>query len=456
MNRKIPDRPNILYIMTDQQHHGMMSCAGNPHVTTPAMDSIAEQGTRFGLAYSANPVCVPARTAMMTGHYPGHFGIGTNADGKVHPVPESDLKTCMGHLLHNGGYETVFGGKTHWACNMDPHSIGFREMLTRDSYDELADRAVEFLNRDHDRPFALVTSFHNPHDICLMAIDAFTQAEGLEQRYPQMKQAREHLSEALEIPEYISREEFFDTVCPPLPDNHEIPEGEPPEAGSIADFQEWVRKHWKEEDWRLHRWAYCRLAESVDRQIGRVLDALRNRGLEENTVIIFSSDHGDMDSAHRLEHKPFFYEEASRVPFIVSWKGVTPAGHTDMTHPVSASVDLLPTVCGFAGIEPPDGLPGTSVRSLALGNEDPGSKSHVIVERHNGRMIRGSRYKYCVYSGEGLQEQLFDLETDPGEMSNRAQDPAYADILRDHRSRLREWTESYGDTAGKTYVPAEV
>jgi arylsulfatase A-like enzyme len=448
-------KPNIVYILTDQQHHGMMSCAGNTYLKTPAMDRIAATGTRFALGYASNPVCLPTRTAMVTGHYPGRFGIGKNEDGKTTTVPESTLRESMGWVLRRAGYETVYGGKTHWPCNMDYEAIGFDEMLTRDSYEELTERSVEYLRRDHDKPFLLVASFENPHDICLMAIDAYTHAMNLPQRYPHLQAARVNLAEALQIPPGVSREVFFEKLCPPLPENHEIPQDEPPEAGPgpIADFMVWTRDTWTEEDWRMHRWAYCRLTERVDRQIVRILDALHETGLEDDTVIIFSSDHGDMDAAHRVEHKPLFYEEATRVPFIISWKGVTKAGCVDHEHLISPAIDLIPTLCDLAGTAVPAGLPGRSVVTLAEGRDDPSWRAHVVVERQNGRMIRGDRYKYSVYDSAELQEELFDLRNDPGEMRNLAGDLEYTDAKREHREQLRAWVESYDDTIGRAYVP---
>jgi choline-sulfatase len=454
MTERSSRRPNILYVMTDQQHYGMMSCTGNSHVRTPAMDRLAERGVRFDLACSANAVCLPARTAMMTGHFPSHFGIGDNADGRTCPVPEPTMRQSVGWLFRDAGYETGYGGKTHWPCNMNTASIGFQEVLTRDSYDGLADEATAYLKRDHDRPFLLVVSFHNPHDICLMAIDAFTQATGQPQRYPHMVADRKHLAEALRLPDGLSREEFFETVCPPLPDNFEIPAGEPPAGEAVGDFQHWAREHWTEEDWRLHRWAYARLTERVDGQVGRVLDALRSAGLEDDTLVLFSSDHGDMDGAHRLEHKLFFYDEASRVPFVISGPGVPSDGRVDRTHLVSASLDLVPTMCDFVGIDPPADLPGRSVRGLCEGQPEPDWRTHLVIERHNGRMIRDSRYKYGIYNTPERQEELYDTETDPGEMRNAVTDPANRRIVEDLRRRLRSWVEEYGDTIGKGYVPA--
>ena len=188
-------QPNLLLvIITDQQHAGMLSCAGNPWLKTPAMDRLAASGVRFDRAYSANPVCVPARVSMMTGFLPSRFGMRSNAEAR-NQLPADELKQCMGWIFRNGGYETVYGGKTHWFRNMTPESIGFR-MLTRNERDGLAEACGTFLRQKHDRPFLLVASFINPHDICYMAIDDHARALGREPLYPQSITRRRTLAEA--------------------------------------------------------------------------------------------------------------------------------------------------------------------------------------------------------------------------------------------------------------------
>ena len=118
-------RPNLLLIITDQQHAGMMSCAGNQYLSTPGLDGLAATGARFERAYATNPVCVPSRVSMFTGHMPSHFGMRSNAESR-NQAPETTIKQAMGWVFRNEGYETVFGGKTHWLRGMTPQSIGFR------------------------------------------------------------------------------------------------------------------------------------------------------------------------------------------------------------------------------------------------------------------------------------------------------------------------------------------
>lgn len=441
--RAAPARPNVLYIMTDQQHAGMMSCAGNRWLQTPAMDSLAASGARFELAYSANPVCVPARTSMMTGRYPSHFGIQTN---KAPQMPKEAFPAALGNLFRGAGYRTVFGGKTHWPRPMTPEAIGF-EYLTGDERDGLAAACARFLRQKHEQPFLMVASFINPHDICLMAIDAYTKANNLPPMYPKLEIERQRVAEALALPRGVSREEFFRKHCPPLPANHAPTQGEPDALGRYGSFRGYVRKHWTAEEWRMHRWAYCRLTERVDAEIGRVLGALRETGLDRHTVVVFSSDHGDLDAAHGFEHKSLSYEESARVPFIVSWPGHTPC-RVDTRHLVSASVDLLPTLCDYASIEAPKGLPGRSVRGLVEEGGQAGWREDVVIECGDSRAVRTSRYKYTLFEGVAPREMLIDMEKDPGEMTNLAADPAFAKVVADHRARLRRHGEQWRDEFG--------
>jgi choline-sulfatase len=448
-------RRNLVYIMTDQQHAGMMSCTGNKYLQTPAMDSLAAQGVRFERAYASNPVCIPSRLGMMTGRMPSYFGVTSNRPRPT-PMPAEALQQSLGWTFRNAGYETVFGGKTHWPRGMNLQTIGF-EPLTPDERDGLAEACVQFLKRPHEKPFLLVASFINPHDICFLAIDDFTRATQQPRMYPQCTVERETLAKAAQLPANVSRDEFFRELCPLLPANYEVP---PEEPACIAakylgkSFREFARRTWSDEQWRLHRWAYCRLTEAVDQQIGKLLTALRETGLAENTVVVFSSDHGDLDAAHRLEHKSILYEESVRVPFIVSGPQVTRAGLVDDRHLVAAGIDLFPTLCDFAGVTPPANLPGSSVKALAEGREPSSWREFVVAESDFGRMVRTERYKYVVYDSGANREQLVDLRNDPGEMRNLAQDPSAQSVLQEHRQRLQQWVREVEDrVAGEYLVP---
>jgi arylsulfatase A-like enzyme len=153
-----------------------------------------------------------------------------------------------------------------------------------------------------------------------------------------------------------------------------------------------------------------------------------------------------------LEHKSTFYEEAARVPFIVSLKGVTKPGLVDRTHVVSSGLDLIPTLCDFAGITVPPDLPGRSVRALAEGRDAGSWRDYVVSETHYGRMVCSGRYKYCVYESGVNRESLVDLTEDPGEMKNLAASPEHARVLDQHRGHLRQWLDQSGDTFAADYA----
>jgi len=436
-------RPNIIYVFTDQQQASMMSCAGNKYLHTPAMDSLAATGVRFEKAYCANPVCLPSRYSMMTGRMPDEIGIRHNGVGWLESVPDKIIENTMGWVMKNAGYDVGYGGKVHLPRGMSPEAMGF-ERITADQRAELPDSCIEFIQRERENPFFLVASFINPHDICYMAIRDYQELDGERLATP-----LNALETALELPEGVSQDEFFEKYCPPLPDNFE-PQDQEPEAIRMIQEQRLFKKHakdtWSGEKWRMHRWAYCRLTEVVDAHIGRILDALKESGLEENTLIIFSSDHGDMDSAHRMEHKTALYEEAVRVPLIVSHKGVTPAGAVNDTHLVSNGLDLIPTLCDYAEVDPPTGLAGLSFRPLVEGKELQSWRNHLWIEGEFGYMIQGERYKYMLYDSGVDREQLIDLEKDPGEMRNMAKEPAYQEILGEYRQYFQAYQKTEGNS----------
>jgi choline-sulfatase len=452
--------PNILVILTDQQRASMLSCAGNSYVKTPNLDSLAQTGVRFERAYVANPVCSPSRMSLMTGRMPSSIGMECNEDlARPVTVPAAMLRSSLGVTFRDAGYETVYGGKVHLpkgeGAARELDGFGF-EMSTKDERGGLAETCAGFLREKHQRPFCMVASFINPHDICYMAINAFAKAKG--SKAPNAKQAVEYLTNALHTPEAISEDEFFRRYCPPLPANLEPAKNEL--SALMIDkreFQRYVRQNWTDRDWRMHRWAYARLTEQVDREIGVVLQALRESGEENNTLVVMTADHGDQDASHRLEHKEVLYEEATRVPFIVSWKGVTKAGAVDRDHLVSNGLDLTPTLCDFAGIKTPASLRGRSVRTLAEGKSVSQWRDSVVVESHLTRLVRWGRWKYMAGRNAKhgntcgicpgrikdwdarVREMLIDLESDPGELVNLAAERRYRPQLEEGRRMLAQW-----------------
>jgi arylsulfatase A-like enzyme len=444
-------RPNVLLLITDQQCWNMMSCVGNRWLKTPAIDSLAAAGVRYELAYVTNPVCSPSRFSLQTGRMPSAAKISDNEDAPWGQVACSMLETSLGPLFHKAGYDAVYGGKTHL-----PRA--FRDEFAGRSYryfeenerDHLAKACAAYLKGPHERPFFLTASLINPHDICFLAINAYLVSQGRPTIFDEVDTSGELLRQMRDIKD---RAAFFAKECPPLPANHGIPALEPEAIAKkymgepwIGPFRAYVREHWTDEDWRIYSWIYHRLTERVDGEVGSILAALREEGLEQSTLVILTSDHGDMNAAHKLEHKSVLYEEAMRVPFIMSYKGVIPEGRVDQTHLVSTGLDLLPTLCDYAGIElPPVALDGRSLRSHVEDHTPKGWRSYLVVESQHDRMVRTERFKYCRYSCGAHHEQLNDLATDPGEMNNLAEQPEYRDMLKKHQDLLNEWEKRTWD-----------
>lgn len=422
-------RPNFLIIMTDQQFAGAMGCLGVADLKTPAMDSLARTGVVFDRTYCADPLCVPSRSSMFSGRMPHEVGAPINVaarDGLT------DLP-FMGAILGNAGYQCAYTGKWHLPVPKATVAQHGFTILPGEPDAPLPPVCDEFFRTPRDRPFLLVASFMNPHNICQWARgDALPQG-------------------AIGDPPPV-------TQCPPLVPNAAIPPDEPAAVGEIRNGPSAQRapQAWTDDHWRQYRWAYHRMIELVDGHIALILDALRKAGLEENTIVIFTSDHGDGMGAHRWNQKQVLYEESVRVPFIVSLKGVTRGGLVDRRHLVSSGLDLIPTLCDYAGVAPPANALGHSIRPLAEGREPPVPwRDCVFAETEfggwdkstgiMGRMARTARYKYIVYNRGDHREQLFDMDNDPGEMKSLAASADYVAILRDHRARLATWLKQVND-----------
>ena len=464
------ERPNIVFIMTDQQSATMMSCTGNKWLETPALDRLAESGVRFERAYASNPICAPSRFSLQSGLMPSAIGMSSNEDVKNAAVTNKMISESLGNLFNNAGYETVYGGKVHLPHKMldlnskgeqlKPHQIqelakiGYQKFLTRDSRKDLAEACANFIKGKHEKPFLLFASFINPHDICYMGKNDYRRSIGKPPENNPHSMAFEKVYD--QIRDKKDLDAFIENHCPPLPENYAIADEEPEVITSkwhiTSSYQFYLRPNWSEKEWRLHRWVYCRLTEAVDTKIGQVLKAIKEAGLEENTIIVFTSDHGDMDASHQLDQKSYLYEESIRIPFLFSYKGVVPAGVVDTTHLVYNSLDLLPTLCDFAGIKVPEGLPGSSFKSLVDGSSDPEWRDHIVVEATFGRMVRTDRYKYSIFDSGEHRIQLIDLKNDPGEMHNLATDDNYHEILEEHHWLLKKWIEKIDDKIAAQYV----
>ena len=442
-------KPNIIYIYTDQQHANMMSCAGNKWVNTPAMDYIANNGIRFTRAYTTNPVCSPARISMITGRFPSYFNDEKGNEvrenwgaSRVPGVSEEVLNSTIANYAQQAGYDLIFGGKEHLPQSLRPDTLGFTD-ISDNERNVLANEAAKYIKSNHEKPYFMIVSLINPHDICYMAIRDFAETafDSLLLNKGQVELAE--LDNAMQIPEGVSKEEFYEKYCPPTPPNYEAQKGEPIAIKTLLknrNFRNNARANYSDEDWRMHRWAYCRLTEVVDNEIQVILDALKASGEEENTLIMLSSDHGDMDAAHRMEHKSTMYEESANVPFLAMWKSQIPSGQIDTTHLISNGLDLIPTVCDFMGVEGSADPRGRSMRSLMEGN-NADWRNYLGVESEVGKMVVSEDgYKFLRYDFTGIEEQLLDLNKDPFETTHFTDSIGYTEKLAELKKiYLTDW-----------------
>ena len=446
-------KPNIVLFISDQHFADAMSGAGYAHVKTPALDGLAATGVRFANTYCAYPVCTSSRASLMTGRWPHELkGATEQAEEVAGPsktrAQQGSKKAergdnppgkSLGTLMKATGYRTAYFGKWHvGGVSSSPQNLwhGFDTIVDGRTDALTAAKAVEFIAAKHDQPFFLIVSFLNPHDICEWA----RMRSGIENK---MRNG----AVALEPP-------LAD--CPPLPANFAIPADEPEIVGLRRHSQP-ERAHptqrWGATEWRQYRWAYARLIEKMDEQVGRVVGALKQSGQQERTVVVYTSDHGDGNAAHRWNQKMVLYEEAVRVPLTVSWPGHTAAGKVDATHLVSMGLDLLPTFCDFAGAKVPAELTGRSLRprteraTMVPANDE---RRFVVTEVNYanllpgekvvpGLLVRTAGFTYIIYAAGKTPEQLFDIRADPGQMKDLVLHPDYQSVLAEHRQMLRSW-----------------
>jgi len=403
------ERPNILLIISDQLGLDAIGAHGCPDVATPNLDRLVRRGTTFMESHSTNPVCSPARSSIMTGFMPVETGVITNGR------PIHAKRKNLGQQLRPHGYETVYCGKWHLPGSYQAQIDGFDVLPAGKGRGDLNDTAVSdacaawIRQRPRKKPFLMVASFMQPHDICYWG-----------------NARANRMPPDLGLPFEALRDRL-----PALPPNHT---SRPPEPAALANR---VVTTYSEDMWRYYLWLYARMIEMLDADVGRLFDALEATGQASDTVIIFTADHGDGRGRHLHVSKWYPYDEAVKVPMILSCPGRIKAGQADRTHLVTG-LDVMPTVCDYAGVEPPAGAGGRSLRPLAEGRHVPWREYVVSEWQQAGRMIRTARYKYARYSGDPV-EMLFDMHQDPWETKNLYQDPAMADVLTQHRTMLDEY-----------------
>ena len=449
------EKPNILFILTDDQGAWAMRCAGNTDIHTPNLDRIASQGYRFENFFCASPVCSPARASLLTGRIPSAHGVqdwirsgNLDRDGLKKEIREDPYYLCeekpiqylegmltYTDVLKENGYTCALSGKWHLGDSMMPQH-GFDKWFTigrggcyynkadivengeisfenRYITNVITDKALSYLAefRTQDNPFSLSVHYTAPHSPW---------------------EEDQHPGEYIEM----YRDCGF-TATPDLPVHpNQIPSA-PSGTGE-------VRKS-------LLRGYYAAIT-AMDADVGRLLDKLEALGIAEDTIVMFMADNGMNMGHHGIWGKgngtfPFnMYDTAVKVPFLVSWPGHYPSGV--VCRRMCSQYDFFQTLLDMVGIrrQLPDGLPGRSFADVFDGNTEKAGAVVVYDEYGPTRMIRTEEWKYICRSPYGPDE-LYHLSEDPEENNNLSADPEYAALINRMYIQLTRWFYTYADPA---------
>ncbi|MCC2686199.1 MAG: sulfatase [Paenibacillaceae bacterium] len=445
-------RPNILLIMTDQQRWDTLGCYGNRTIETPNLDWLAAQGTVFTHAYTSTPSCIPARATLITGMDPwntGILGMGrgqgpmgggfehtlpgelarvgyhTQGVGKMHFHPQRALNGFHNTVLDESGraespsfvsdYRQWFAANRTGDYGSTDHGIDWNSWMARSWHapeflhptNWTINESIKFLQeRDPNRPFFLKTSFarpHSPYDAPSYYFDLYNQKE---------------------MPKAFVGD--WATV-------HDVPK-------DAANPDAW---HGVRTDEEIHRAraGYYGSINHIDHQIGRLLTELKKSKLDQNTLIIFTSDHGDMLGDHNLWRKTYAYEGSAHIPMIVRLPASMRKSSADVVDQPVCLQDIMPTILDAAGLEIPDTVDGASLLPLIRGESAPwreyvhGEHSTCYAEIQEMQFLTDGYWKYIWLPRVGT-EQLFDLRRDPGECRDLSGEAEYRDELLRWRHRL--------------------
>ena len=445
------NRPNLLYIHSDQHSPHVTGCYGNDLVDTPNLDRLAASGVMFDNVYCCSPICVPSRMSMLSGRHPYQNEVWTNEHGLDSRIP------TIAHAMGAAGYQPELVGRMHAVGQDQLHGYAARFV---------GDHGANFPgNPGPDRGILSVTA--GPHHLSLERsgpgqsayqvhdedVTAVTIARlnrlGVQKRAGLLKQPFS-ISVGLMLPHppYVARQEDYDRYADSMP----LPGKSAPPPDEQHPFLRWWRQStgievMDDSEVRRARAAYAGLVYRTDAMIGQILHALVENGLDDNTLIIYTSDHGDMQGEHGLFWKHVFYEESVRVPLILSWAGRIPP--QQRCQQVVSALDVAATM--LDAMEAPS-LPNSAGRSFLSQieglNEVPAWENVAFSEYCTDkfgppegayhRMIRREEWKYIHYHEH--PSQLFNLREDPDELFDRSGDPGCRPILQDLRGEvLRDW-----------------
>lgn len=459
---------NVLWICTDQQRFDTLGCYGNPWVKTPNLDRLAQMGVRFEQAYAQSPVCGPSRASFLTGRYPRTCGIRQNGQDI------SGGETTVAKLFKQNGFFCGLAGKLHLsACHDSVCKIA--EPRIDDGYDFfrwshhpapfdgtnwpmneysmwLAQKGVDYVTPDRedciyvqdgmpehlhqttwctDQAIQFMESAKRYHLPWFFSLNYFDPHHPFDPPKEYLERYLEKLDE-MELPDYVEGELDGKPIFQQI--DHQ---------GAYDTKGLFPYPEMSEKDHRMIRAAYYAMIDLIDHQVGRLLGWLEENGQMEDTMIIFTSDHGESLGDHGIYLKgPYFYESNVHVPLIIAWKDKIPGGRTSSA--LVELTDLAETICDGMGIPKAPGMQGKSFWPLLTGNVPLEiHRKSVYSEYYNSNinhrdplafvtMVFDGRYKLCrVHDLNGEQEitgELYDLTSDPGEHQNLYQSSETADV----------------------------
>jgi arylsulfatase A-like enzyme len=437
-------RPNVLFLLTDDQRADTIRELGNNVINTPNLDRLVRNGVAFTRAVCANPICTPSRAEILSGCNGFRNGVvdfGRPIDSELLLWPQAmqraGYQTWYVGKWHNDGHPTTrgydetlglfAGGGGRWAVDRvdwkGSEITGYRGWIFQSDdgtkYPEkgvgltsgisrhFADAAIQFIRRKSEKPFFLHVNFTAPHDPLLMP------------------------------PGY---EDMYDPKKIPLPPNF-LPK-HPFDHGNLEGRDErllpWPRtKKLVRETIAM----YYAVISHLDEQIGRIIAALEETGEADNTIIIFSSDHGLGVGSHGVRGKQNMYEHTINVPLIIRGPGIP---KNERRRAQVYLRELYPTVCDLAGIEIPSSVEGQSFAQALVSNRYTHHREVFGYFRDKQRMIRNDRWKLIQYP-QIDKLQLFDLPSDPHELNDLANDRAHLSTVEDLRERLHSWQVRVND-----------
>jgi len=456
-------RPNVLWLMSDQHHASCMGHAGRA-VHTPNLDAIAARGVSFSQAFCNNPICAPSRITFLTGQYPRtHRHLGNN----IFDYDQTNPNT-LSALARRHGYQTALIGKAHMIRAWDEEGfehLRYCDLIDADRNDPTTHHYFRYLidhglaeayeygtlpddhRGAHTRPF--VSDIPHEHGLEVWTgNETLAFLEGRDRRRPffvQMTFQRPHppwsvcpscadLYDPDEIELPASARELLERGFAGKPAFQRARASQPGKYGTPVD----------EADLRHRLTFYYALISSIDAQVGRVIDHLRETGDLENTVIAYVADHGDFAGDHGMTYKNMgIYESIHRIPFLLSYPG-GPQGR--VVDELVESVDLYPTLCQLMDVEAPNGVEGSSLLPVAEGRA-PG-KDAIVCEwswMQPAQLIYAVRTEdyRMVYYGRDLAGELYDRRTDPDELENVYDNPAYAGVRLALLERILDHAKAY-------------